>query len=151
VTRAETPVEDPNQLALHVINVAGDAIASAQAVIRVSAGTTVLDQFAAAPAPRTVALKSGFVQITITVTAPFYFDESATLLYGVYGAGQWSSTNVSWKVTRSGGVVSVDVVCGRVRYAPVTADTQKLPPDYIAPGIVLDSRPNSVCTGRMPR
>src|SRR5262245_38684522 len=109
----------PDKLSVRVLNVAGDAIAGAEVEIKVQKGADLLDLFARAAAPRQVALKTGFSHVTLTITAPLYFAESAVLSFG--GPLRWQSTNAAWKLTESGNVAQLDVVVGRVRFAKVVS------------------------------
>jgi hypothetical protein len=132
---------EPNKLTVRVLNVNGKELADAQVSIVVQKAATVLDQFPAGPVPRTVPLKAGFVQVEIKITAPQYFSELGELLFNVYN--RWSSTNACWKLTEEAEVIRLDVTLGRVRYARVVSlpSAQEVSPNYVAPGVVLDERP----------
>jgi hypothetical protein len=132
---------EPNRLTVRVVNVDEKEIAGAQVAVTVRKGQTVLDQFPLGPASREIPLKSGFVQVEFRITAPQYFPEEGELLFNVYN--RWDSTNGCWKLTEDAGLVKLDITLGRLRYAKVVSlpPAHEVPPSYVAPGIVLDERP----------
>jgi hypothetical protein len=130
----------PTLLTIRVVNVAGDAIPDAAVMVRVRKGTTVLDEFPWGSAPRDVSLKQGFVQVDVQAKAPRYFPDEGELLFNI--GNRWDSTNGCWKIVEDTSA-TLTVVLGRTRAAQVLSvpPNQELPPDYVAPGIVIDERP----------
>nr|WTB35122.1 hypothetical protein OG781_41780 [Streptomyces sp. NBC_00830] len=131
---------DPQKLVVRVREVTGRQLPGAEVAVTVRKGLSVLDQFPAAPAPRELQLRAGFDGILIVATAPQFYAEGGALLFDV--STRWSSTNCCWKLTESTDLVSLDVTLGRIRYAPVISlpKTQKVPLDFVPPGIMLDDR-----------
>ncbi|MFF8322922.1 hypothetical protein ACF06V_37945 [Streptomyces bobili] len=132
---------EPQKLIVRVIDVTGRPVPSAQVAVTVRRGSVVLDQFPAAPAPRELQLRTGFVGIEIRATAPQSYAEEGELFFNVFD--RWNSTNCCWKLSENTDVVNLDITLGRVRYAPVISvpPTQEVPPDYTPRGIALDERP----------
>jgi hypothetical protein len=131
--------DGPHTLQIRVRNAVGQEIPGATVAVVVRRGVEWREDGGTADAPVTHALREGFIQIEIDARAPGYVAERAVLTFGVSSL-RWESTNPAWALREDQLTAVLDVVLGRVRFAPIVAlsDTQRVPATFVPNAVLVD-------------
>lgn len=128
-------------LRVHVRNAVGVEVGGATVDVVVRRGIEWRDDRPRLPAPATVPLRSGFIQIEVVARAPEYHDERVIMTIRSVDQ-RWETTNPACSIDEAGPVATLTVVLGRVRFAPIVMlpDDMRVTPPFLPGAVLADQR-----------